>query len=48
VTIQSKIFCIPGLISQIRKIKMYRNIILLDVLYGCESWSFSLREEQGL
>ena len=47
-TIHSKIFCIPGLISQITKIKMYRNIILLDVLYGFESWSFSMREEQEL
>ena len=30
------------------KIKIYRNIILHVVLYGCESWSLTLREERGL
>ena len=28
------------------KIKIYRTIILLVVLYGCESWSLTLREER--
>ena len=27
---------------------MYRIIILLVVLYGCETWSLTLREERGL
>jgi hypothetical protein len=27
------------------KIKTGRNIILLVVLYGCETWSLTLREE---
>ena len=27
------------------KIKIYRNIILSFVLYGCETWSFTLREQ---
>jgi hypothetical protein len=27
------------------KIKIYRTIILPVVLYGCESWSLTLREE---
>jgi hypothetical protein len=27
------------------KIKIYRTIILPFVLYGCESWSLTLREE---
>jgi hypothetical protein len=27
------------------KIKIYRTIILAFVLYGCETWSFILREE---
>jgi hypothetical protein len=27
------------------KIKIYRNIILPVALYGCETWSFTLREE---
>jgi hypothetical protein len=30
------------------KIKIYRTIILPVVLYGCESWSLTLREECGL
>ena len=30
------------------KIKIYRSIILPVVLYGCETWSLSLREERKL
>jgi hypothetical protein len=30
------------------KIAIYLNIILPVVLYGCETWSLSLREEHGL
>ena len=30
------------------KIKIYRTIILLIVLYGCETWSPTLREERRL
>jgi len=33
------------LLSKILKIKIYRTIILPVVLYGCESWSVTLREE---
>jgi hypothetical protein len=29
-------------------IKIYRSIILPVVLYGCEIWSFTLREERRL
>jgi hypothetical protein len=29
-------------------IKIYRTIILPDVLYGCETWSVTLREEHRL
>ena len=29
-------------------IKIYRTIILLVVLYGCETWSLTLREERRL
>jgi hypothetical protein len=28
--------------------KIYRNIILLVVLYGCETWSLTLREKRRL
>ena len=30
------------------KVKLYRNIILPVVLYGCETWSLTLREERKL
>ena len=29
------------------KIKIYRTIILPVVLYGCETWSLTVREELG-
>jgi hypothetical protein len=34
-----------SLLSRNVKFKVYRNIILPVVLYGCESWSLTLREE---
>jgi hypothetical protein len=34
-----------SLLSKSVKIKIYRTIILPVVLYGCESWSLTLREE---
>jgi hypothetical protein len=34
-----------SLLSKNVKIKIYRSVILPVVLYGCESWSFTLREE---
>ena len=30
------------------KIKIYRTIVLPVVLYGCEAWSLTLREERKL
>jgi len=36
------------LLSKNLKIKIYRTIILPVVLYGCEIWSLTLREESGL
>jgi hypothetical protein len=36
------------LLSKNIKIKTYRTIILLVVLYGCETWSLILREERRL
>jgi len=30
------------------KIKIYRTVILPVVLYGCEAWSLTLREERKL
>jgi len=36
------------LLSKSLKIKIYRTIILPIVLYGCEAWSLTLREERKL
>jgi len=40
-------FCLPVCYPKI-KIKVYRTIILPVVLYGCEIWSLTLREESRL
>ena len=37
-----------SLLSKKLKIKIYRTIILPAVLYGCETWSLTLREERRL
>jgi hypothetical protein len=36
------------LLSRYIKVKIYKTIILPVVLYGCETWSLTLREEQRL
>ena len=35
------------LLSKKLKVKIYKTIILPVVLYGCETWSHTLREEHG-
>jgi len=37
-----------SLLSKNLKIKVYRNITLPPVLYGCETWSLTLREKGKL
>ena len=37
-----------SLLSKTLKIKIYRTIILPVVLYECETWSLTLREERRL
>jgi len=37
-----------SLLTKNLKIKIYRTIILPVVLYGCETWSLTLREERRL
>jgi hypothetical protein len=37
-----------SLLSKNLNFKIYRNIILPVVLYGCENWSLTLREERRL
>jgi hypothetical protein len=36
------------LLSKNLKIRIYKTIILPVVLYGCETWSLTVREEHGL
>jgi hypothetical protein len=36
------------LLSRNVKVKIYKTIILPVVLYGCETWSLTLREERRL
>jgi hypothetical protein len=36
------------LISKNLKIKIYKTVILQVLLYGCETWSLTLREEHRL
>jgi hypothetical protein len=36
------------LLSRNLKVKIYKTIILPVVLYGCETWSLTLREEYSL
>jgi len=37
-----------SLISKVLKFKIYRTITLPVVLYGCGTWSLTLREERRL
>jgi len=37
-----------SLLSKYLKIKIYGNITLTVVLYGCETWSLTLRDERRL
>ena len=37
-----------SLLSKKLKVKIYRTISLPVVLYGCETWSLTLREERRL
>jgi hypothetical protein len=36
------------LLSKNTKIRVYRTVVLPVVLYGCETWCLTLREEQRL
>jgi hypothetical protein len=47
VIIQSKIFCLPVLYKNL-KIKIYKTVTLQVVLYGCETWSLTLRDKRVL
>jgi dolichol kinase len=47
-TIQSRTFCLLVCCQKNIKIGIYKTIILLVVLYGCKTWSPTLREEHRL
>ena len=40
-----RIFCLPVCYPKPKDQDIYGTIILLVVLYGCETWSLTLREE---
>jgi hypothetical protein len=40
-------FCLPVRLSKDTKIKICSNIILPVLVYGCETWSLTLKEEQA-
>ena len=45
-SVQNLLF--SSLLSKTLNIKIYRTIILPVVLYGCETWSLTLRDERRL
>jgi hypothetical protein len=45
--IRCRIFCLPVRYPKILRLR-YRTVILLVVLYGCETWSLTLKEEHRL
>ena len=47
-TTRCRTFCLPVCYPKNVKIKIYRTIILPVVLYECETWSLTLREEHRL
>jgi hypothetical protein len=48
IIIRCRIFCLPVLLSKSVKIKIYTTIILPVVLYGCKTWSITLRVKRRL
>jgi len=48
VTARSCIFCLPDCFKKNMAIHRYKNVILPVVLCRCQTWSLTLREEQGI
>jgi hypothetical protein len=46
--IRCRIFCLSVCYPKYLKIKLYTTVILPVVLYGCETWSLTFREERGM
>jgi hypothetical protein len=47
-TIWLRDFCLPACCHRNGEVKIYKTIILPAVLYGCKTWSLTLREEHNL
>jgi hypothetical protein len=47
-TIRSRIFCLLVCCRKDVKVIICKTVIFLGVLYGCETWSLTLREERKL
>jgi hypothetical protein len=47
-TILSRTFCFPDCCQKNLQIRIYKTITLPVVLYGCETWPLTLREESTL
>jgi hypothetical protein len=47
-TIRSRVFLSSRLLYRNVKVKIYKTMMLPVVLYGCETWSLTLREEYRL
>jgi hypothetical protein len=47
-TIRFRTFCLLVCCQKNLKIRIYKTIILPVVLYGCETWSLTLRDEHRL
>jgi len=43
-----RIFCLPSLLSKNTETGINRTVILPIVVYGCETWLLTLREEHRL
>ncbi|KAJ4444011.1 hypothetical protein ANN_05800 [Periplaneta americana] len=48
VIIRLRSFCHLSLLSKNLKVRIYKTVILPVVLYGCETWTLTLREEHRL
>ena len=46
--IRCRIFCLPVCYPKNMKIRIHRTVNLFVVVYGCETWSRTLREERRL
>jgi hypothetical protein len=47
-TFRARVLCLPACSRNVKVKILYKTIILPIVLYGCETWSVTLREEHRL